>query len=481
MKILVVGGGTAGFISALILKKFLNATVDMVYSKKIGVAGVGEGATEHWQDFMNFIGIDQFTIIKECDATFKGGIKFENWSEKPYLHSVADPYSNKIAQYPHIYANLIINNSNYLNSKMLWENKIDSWFLNKNERPPFNQYHFNTFKLNDFLTKLANSFNIKMFDDEIKDVVFKENGEINFLIGEKNQYNYDFYIDASGFGKILIGKMGAEWVSFSKYLKMKSAIVFPSADEDEYNLWSYAKAMDYGWIFKTPVWGRHGNGYIFDSDYINADRAKEELDKEFGYDVEIKKTFNFDPGYLKNSWIKNCAAVGLSAGFVEPLEASSIGSTIQQSYLLMHKITNYSKKEIDNYNKSFVSIMENIRDYLVLHYITKKNNTQFWIDVSNIKLPESLENNLQIWKNKMPIREDFKNQSPHCLFWEDNFIFIMHGLKLFNIDSIKKEYYSLSPTIQYFAEDTLKNQKINELNKIGISHKKYIQIVRELL
>jgi tryptophan halogenase len=364
---------------------------------------------------------------------------------------------------------------------MLWENKIDSWFLNKNETPPFNQYHFNTFKLNDFLIKLANNFNIKMFDDEIKDVVFKENEEINFLIGENRQYSYDFYIDASGFGKILIGKMGAEWVSFSKYLKMKSAIVFPSADEDEYNLWSYAKAMDYGWIFKTPVWGRHGNGYIFDSDYINADKAKEELDKEFGYDIEIKKTFNFDPGYLKNSWIKNCAAVGLSSGFVEPLEASSIGSTIQQSYLLMHKITNYSEKEIDSYNKSFISIMENIRDYLVLHYITKKNNTQFWIDVGNIKLPESLENNLQIWKNKMPIREDFKNQSPYCLFWEDNFIFIMHGLKLFNIDAIKKEYYSLSPTIQYFAEDTLKNQKINELNKIGISHKKYIQIVRELL
>lgn len=481
MKILVVGGGTAGFVSALILKKFLNAEIDMVFSTKIGVVGVGEGATEHWQDFMSFIGIDQSTIIKECDATFKAGIKFENWSPEPYLHSVGDPYSNKVGQYSYIYAKLIANNEKYMNPKILWENKIDSWFLNKNDTPPFNQYHFNTFKLNEFLTKLAKSFNIKMFDDEIKEVVFKETGEINFLVGNNKNYNYDFYIDASGFARILINKMGANWISFSNYLKMKSAVVFPSADEEEYNLWSYAKAMDYGWIFKTPVWGRHGNGYIFDSDYISVDQAKEELDKEFGYDVEIKKSFKFDPGYLENSWIKNCAAIGLSAGFVEPLEASSIGSTIQQSYLLMHRIKNYSDKDIISYNKSFKSIMENIRDYLVLHYITKKENTDFWIDVKNIEIPESLKYNLEIWKNRLPIKEDFIDQSPYCLFWEDNFIFIMHGLGLFNIESIKKEYMCLSDNIRSMADNIIMNQKNAEIIRPNISHKKYIEIVRNYL
>lgn len=481
MKILVVGGGTAGLISALILKKFLNAQVDVVYSKNIGIIGVGEGSTEHFNDFMKFIEINHNSILKECDATFKSGIMFEGWSNKPYLHHVSPPFSNKIGQYPAIYAKQIAEEKNYVNPQHIWENKINSWFLNKSEEVPFNQYHFNTHKLNKFLTKIANSFQIKTTDDEIKEIIFKQNGEIDYVIGEKQNYNYDFYIDATGFKRLLIGKMGAKWISFGEYLKMKSAIVFSTPDEDEYNLWTLSKAMDYGWRFKIPTWGRHGNGYIFDSDYITADQAKEELDKEFGHDVEISKEFKFDPGYLENVWIKNCVAIGLSGSFVEPLEATSIGSTIQQSYLLMHKIMNYSEKEISYYNKNFKSIMENIRDYIALHYITKKNNNEFWKYIQNIELPETLKNNLEIWKHKMPIREDFVDQSSYSLFWEDNFTLIMHGLQMFNINSIKMEYKILSEDIKYQAEYIVNNQTAGEKDINFIYHKKYIEIIRKYL
>jgi hypothetical protein len=479
MKILVVGGGTSGLISALILKKFLNVQIDVVYSKNIGIIGVGEGSTEHFNDFMNFIGIDQHSIIKECDATFKSGIMFKDWSLKPYLHHVGQIFTNKFGQYPYIYAKQILKENNFVNSKYLWENKIDLWYLNKNQEPPFNQYHFNTYKLNEFLIKFANSFGIKTIDDEIKNVIFKQNEEIDYVVGEKQEYHYDFYIDATGFKRLLIGKMGAKWISFSKYLKMKSAIVFPTPDENEYNLWTLAKAMDYGWRFKIPTWGRTGNGYIFDSDYITADQAKEELDKEFGYDVEISKEFRFDPGYLENVWIKNCVAIGLSGSFVEPLEATSIGSTIQQSYLLMHKISNYSEKEINYYNSHFKSIMENIRDFICLHYITKKNNSVFWNDIQNLELPETLKNNLEIWKYKMPILEDFQNQSRYSMFWADNFIIIMHGLNLFNINFIKKEYDMINNEIKILAEKTIFDYIDREKNLKIIKHKKYIELIRK--
>jgi tryptophan halogenase len=477
LKILIVGGGTAGLISALILKKFLNMQIDVVYSKNIEIIGVGEGSTEHFNDFMKFVGINHFSIIKECDATYKSGIMFDKWEQKKFFHNVSEPFSNKIAQYSYFYANQISNNYDHINDTNLWENKINAIFLNKNFSP-FNQYHFNTYKLNNFLTKIANSFDIKTIEDEIKKVMFKQNGEIDYVLGEKQNYHYDFYIDATGFKRLLIGKMGAKWISFGKYLKMKSAIVFPTPDENEYNLWTLAKAMDYGWRFKIPTWGRHGNGYIFDSDYITADQAKEELDKEFGYDIEIKKEFKFDPGYLENVWIKNCVAIGLSGSFVEPLEATSIGSTIQQSYLLMHKILNYSEKEINYYNSHFKSIMENIRDFVCLHYITKKNNSMFWKDIQNIELPETLKNNLEIWRYKIPIEEDFIGQSKYSMFWQDNFICLMHGLKIFDAPYIKNELKNTNIEIKNKIKNDWENYLFDINNSVFLKHKNFLKYIR---
>jgi len=155
MKILIVGGGTAGLICANILKKFLNADIDIVRSEKIGIVGVGEGSTEHFRDFIEFVGIDQYDLIRECDATYKSGIMFDEWTEKPYLHHVGYPFNSVFGQYSYAYAKQISDNEEFLSSKMLWENKVEQYFLNKPEEFPFNQYHFNTYKLNDFLSKFS--------------------------------------------------------------------------------------------------------------------------------------------------------------------------------------------------------------------------------------------------------------------------------------------------------------------------------------
>jgi flavin-dependent dehydrogenase len=478
MRVLVVGGGTSGLISALILKRFLNIDVDVVYSKNIGIIGVGEGSTEHFNDFMNFVGIDYFSIIKECGATFKSGIMFEGWTEEPYLHSVGAPFSNKIGQYPYVYSRQISNNSNRVNSQIIWDNKLSEQYLNSKKVAPFNQYHFDTHKLNDFLIKFANKAGINTIVDDVKDVVFKETGEIDYVVGDIKTYNYDFYIDSTGFKRLLIGKMGARWVSFSEFLKMKSAVVFQTPTNEEYDLWTLAKAMDYGWRFQLTTQDHIGNGYVFDSDYVSLDKIKEELDKEMGFDVNIAKTFSFDPGHLETPWVKNCVAVGLSGSFVEPLEATSIGTTIQQTYLLMHKLLNYSEKDISVYNRSFTSIMNNLRDFIFLHYITKKETTDFWKDVRGITPPDSLSNKLELWKNKLPIKEDFLEQSQYSLFWEDNFTVVMHGLNLFNTDSIRAEYNALSNDFKNIADQ----QVINLLNtETGISHKKFIQTVTKYL
>lgn len=480
MKVLVVGGGTAGFISAIILKRFLNSDVDIVYSNEIGTIGVGEGSTEHFAEFMKFANIDQYSLIKECDATYKCGINFINWSDQNYLHYVGSPFNSKFGQYNFIYGRQISNNLNYIHPTFLLDNKIPKWYLNKNDSPPFNQYHFNSLKLIEFLKKIAISWGVNIFEDNITNINVSSNGYIESIDGESTKYNYDFYIDATGFKKLLISKIGAKWQSYNKYLKMNSAVVFQTPDENNYNLWTSATAMKYGWMFKIPVWGRHGNGYIFDKNYINADDAKEEISSYLNKDINFGKEFQFDPGQLDKFWINNCCAVGLSAAFVEPLEASSIATTIQQTFLLMHNIRNFNNKTIDSYNKSINSIMENIRDFIILHYLTDKKDTDLWIDLANIELPDSLQEKLDIWQKRLPIKEDF-DQSNYLLFTDSNFISVLNGLNLLNKNEVAKEYNKMHSSMQCYATDIVDNYLNEELNYSFFSHKEIITLIRNYM
>jgi tryptophan halogenase len=477
----VVGGGTAGLISALILKERMNLEINLVYSSNVGIVGVGEGSTEHFRDFMSFVGISDSDIIKECDATFKIGVMFDDWiKNEKYMHSVTFPFNKTVGQYSHVYAKQISENSKYLYQDSILQNIVPARLINIDNAREVNQYHFNTFKLNDFLKRKAIERGIKVFDDDIEQIELDENGFIDFIIGEKSKYKSDFYIDATGFKRILMNKLNVKWKSFSKYLKLNSAITFPTGDEDNYNFWTLAKAMNAGWRFKIPTWGRHGNGYIYDDNFITADEAKLEIEKELGHEIEIGKTFKFDPGALETVWSKNCVAMGLSGCFFEPLEATSIGLTIQQSFLLMHKLQNYDEKVIKNYNQSFEKITENIRDFVVLHYLTKRDDTDFWKNILTVEIPESLKYNLKKWKTKLPIREDFKENSDYSMFSSSNFIVVMAGLNLFDNDAILKEYEFLSPNIKNDAEITINSVTLEEKFRQYLNHKEIIKVIREI-
>jgi tryptophan halogenase len=429
---------------------------------------------------MEFVGIKPSEIIKECDATFKIGVMFDNWvTNKKYLHSVGEPFGTRFGPYYAIYAKQISENSDLLCSDNLEKNLVNVNSLNVNLNPPTNQYHFNTFKLNEFLKKIALNKGIKLFDDEIIDVKLEENGFIKTLVGKKTEYSSDFYIDATGFQKTLVNKLEVKWKSFNKYLTLNSAITFQTKDEDNYNFWTLAKAMKSGWRFKIPTWGRHGNGYIYDNNFITADKAKLELEEELGYEVEIGKTFNFDPGALETVWNKNCVAIGLSGSFFEPLEATSIGLSIQQSFLLMDKIQNYDDKVIESYNNSFNSIVENIRDFVVLHYLTKRNDTDFWKNILNLEIPESLKNNLEKWKTKLPTGEDFLNVSGYSMFGPQNFIKVMHGLNLFDKEAILKEYNFLSNDYRSAANQMINDHLHSQSSSNFMNHKDILRVIRE--
>jgi tryptophan halogenase len=483
MRICIVGSGTAGLASALIMKtRFPDYQVDIVCSKRIGIIGVGEGSTEHWTAFADFVGINTGEMIAKCNATMKIGIVFENWGVPPYMHSIQDGYNlvwNK--KYPFIYGKLVSDEepSTKLSGEIFWDNKIQKWFL-ENNQTPVAQYHFDTFKLNDYLTDIALNKGIAIYHDEIIDASLTDDGSIDQLISQDATYNYDFYIDCTGFKKFLISKLGAKWVSHKEYLKTNSAIVFQTPDTDNYNMWSLARAMDYGWLFRTPVFGRWGNGYIYDSEFLTPEQAKAEVERVLGHEITIGQHITYDPGALDQAWIKNCCAIGLSSSFVEPLEASSIGASIQQCFMLMNRIVNYNQSSIEKYNESFRDIVENIRDFITLHFVCPRRDTAFWRKVAEVKLPTSLEQNLNIWKTHMPIEDDFEKISKSVLFKELHFIFILHGLQLFNSDKIKEEYVSIPSGTQEYAK-----QVISELTTTNssnqehtITHKQMLEAIR---
>ena len=256
---------------------------------------------------------------------------------------------------------------------------------------------------------------------------------------------------------------------------MNEAIAFPTKDTEEYNMFTISKAMKFGWLWRIPTFGRWGNGYVFNSDYINADQAKKEAEEYIGHEVEIFKNIKFDAGALDKVWINNCVAIGLSANFVEPLEATSIGTSIQQAFLLMHNLPNYNESVSDSYNNQVNFIMNNIRDFIVLHYITKRQDSNFWKDINKNEIPDSLKENLNKWKCRLPIREDFL-QSNYLLFYECNWINVLYGLKLLNIDNLKKDISYLNKEAVNRTEIELKN--ISLYNPKTIAHKEYLKFIR---
>lgn len=276
-KITIVGGGTAGCISALILKKrFPDCSIGIILSKNIGIVGVGEGSTEHWADFCEYVGINHYEVIQECGATFKLGIYYDNWDEEPFMHSIIKSNAINASGYYYGYANIISNRKSKrkFQPNYIWENKCLMNNFNHENNVPTNQFHFDTFKLNNFLQKKCIESGVSIVEDDIIDASLDSNGDIEYVYSKTKHYHSDFYIDCSGFKRLLLNqKMNVKWKSYSEYLPLNSAIAFPTEEMEEYNMWTKATAHNAGWGWTIPVQGRTGNGYVFCDKFITKEKG----------------------------------------------------------------------------------------------------------------------------------------------------------------------------------------------------------------
>jgi tryptophan halogenase len=236
---------------------------------------------------------------------------------------------------------------------------------------------------------------------------------------------------------------------------MKEAIVFPLPyTSEELPMYTRSRAMTAGWMFTIPVQTRTGNGYIYDSDYITREQAQAEVEQVLGHPIEVARHIRFDPGCVDRAWIDNCCAVGLSASFVEPLEATSIGTTIQQMFLLINRLPDATPASQARYNQSVQDIMTNIRDFVLAHYRTPRRDTEFWRAQSQVELPASLAHQLDYWRTNLPQAEDFAGVSPYVLFKEANWTQVLWGLDHFDQAAIQTHYEMTSEQVRAWVEDT---------------------------
>ena len=484
--ICIVGGGNSGLMAALFIKKLIpTISITLIKSKNIGTIGVGEGSTEHWAIFAQSTGINIADLMNECGSTIKVGIKFENWhgDGTSYYHSIYESLGTMEPNTGAALTMMRLIGDGTGSEELHWDLPMQGYV-----REPFNdyfQFHFDSEKLNEFLQKNCAQSGINIIDSEITDIKLDEDGFIDSIVDtEGKTYSADFFIDSSGFRRVLSSKLGSEWVDWSKYLPLNSAIAFQTPYEEKLPAYTLARAMNSGWSWRSPVQDRFGNGYVFSDNFITEEQALDEIQQYYKDTINIGRKINFKSGKINKAWIKNCLSIGLSSNFVEPLEASSIATTVKQLQMFLGGIYNWSKEDtgsIKKYNEKFDDMMLNILDFIQLHYFTERNDTEFWRWCKNeMTVTDFNKENLEVFKknfvNQLILPEDATTDNFRiydCLNW----IQVMHGLRMFDSKKIK-EIYEMHFSHHRQQDEYILKQMPIELSKEWMTCREAVNLVK---
>ena len=417
--IVILGGGTAGWMTANLLQKKWRQRgiqISVVESPDIGIIGVGEGSTPLLKEFFDSIEISESEWMPQCNATYKNGISFNDWSTVPGYESYFHPFpcSLDFATFGFLYkytelrrkgADVLAHPNRFSLMAGLTERKLAPLPA---ENFPFHfqyGYHFDSVLIGKFLREKAKESGVSHIEATVEKVEQESDGSIKSLLLNTGQIlSGDFFVDCSGFASILLQKtLKVPFVSFSENLFNDSAVAIPTDIETEIPAETLSTALSNGWAWKIPLTNRFGNGYVFSSKYCSPDEAETELRSHLNIlesDVEARH-LKMKVGRVQETWEKNCVAVGLSQGFIEPLEATALQfvySTIEQFSQALEE-GNFSGKNRDEFNARMNANFEGVRDYIVLHYKTNsRSDSQYWIDNrENQKISDNLRAMIECW------------------------------------------------------------------------------------
>jgi tryptophan halogenase len=493
-KYVIAGGGTAGWITALTIQRHYPETeVTLIESEEIGILGAGEGTVPDAVMSLDQLGIRVNDIVKYANGTLKNGIKFTNWNGDGkyfyngfgYPNGVSCFYNSSINHsrtsfmvLEKIIAGEPLNDIEF--SAIISENKtvpflINSDINNKDSNPVMHftnignfALHFDAVALAGWLKMVGKSRGIKVINGKIKKINTDIDGYITSLkVDSGETIQADFIFDCTGFKRLIIGNFyNSEWKSYKDFLPVNKAIAFTQDLDPNGRIPSYTEAiaMKYGWVWKIPVGSRYGCGYVFDKNQISEEDAKKEVDTLTGEDTEIRRTFSFEPGTYQRTWIKNCVALGLASGFVEPLEATAIWTITSSLKYFLNNVKGVfckDEKQIKDYNNNVNTFNDNTLRFLYFHYLTKRNDTKFWTDFSNYtKTPEYID---YLYKNNKDVFYITNGSLASDNFLFESWLQVGVGNKFFNAEEAEKSLQSFRKGIRNSVYEPMRLKYLKNL------------------
>ena len=488
MKIVIAGGGTAGWLSALFLAKqnlhrdIPAYDVTLIESDDIPIIGAGEGSTGVLQKVLlstltELEGFNEQEFFQNCNTTFKLGIDCIDWNgvgDRFFESLSGTQTSNWPLDRDFTICSKYGKAADSTANKYLWEKNLTPFLKNQNTDnvEPGYAYHFDAHKVGEWFKKIALENGIKLQKGTITDTKLNsKNGELQkVILKDGTEIESDFWIDCTGFNRVLSKSVGSEWVSYSEYLPINSALVYSHKYEEgeEISPATTAWAMPNGWMWQIPTQERLGCGYCYSDKFVSEEQALKELQEVTGRKITPLRTIKFDSGRLKEVWKKNVLSIGLSSSFLEPLEATSIHSSIiQLVHLTQHHLSPYKedmmrKSNIEANNKHFNIMLDEFRALIQIHYITKRDDTPFWKYVNNdLKKDPLVEKILDICKYRVPNSNDFPHYNGAASWGVFNWILAGNDLiskdvldKSLNIHNFEKESEQIyKHMVKHFAFD----------------------------
>jgi flavin-dependent dehydrogenase len=492
MKICVIGGGTAGWLAALWITKMQKGQhrVTVIESSKIKIIGAGEGTTGHFSGIIKNVignfGINEAEFMKETGATQKMGIRFSNW--KGQGDSFISPIDNAPTLGESEWDLLMQYHCAYVDDQhpnratmcgVLGEKGLSTYDRNHWESYGFCAYHFDGHKVGQYFKKIAAPLCEQVVDSEFLSASLDEQGYISSITLTNGQtIEADWFLDATGFARVLAPSVDAKWVSYKEWLTCDRAIPFllPHKGRNVASL-TDSVALSAGWMWKIPTQTRYGCGYVYDSSCISYDQALDELERFLGHRVEPIKHIEFEPGRLEETFCKNVVFIGLSGIFLEPLQATSIHGTISQLQCFHNLILrpdsaarsiHQNRRANEIMNRDF----DQFADLIQTHYRSGRTDTEFWKKQQALPARPCVEY----------LKELGSRRWPHPFDWESGwgsagygvFIYVMLHYGWIDLDEIRP---TVNPKIK--AAYDRWQQKIKGVTDRVMSHDQMIESLLE--
>jgi tryptophan halogenase len=505
-QVIVVGGGTAGWLTAANLAKKFNSVhadaiqVTLIESPDIPTIGVGEGTWPTMRKTLAKLGISETTFLTKCNASFKQATKFVNWQQPAkdginnhYYHlftSINDPVEFNLAPYWKL--GVIGENKSYADTVSMQATICElglapKLITNKEFEGIQNYaYHLDAGLFTDLLREHATSaLGVKHISANVTDVNLDESGFIASINTDTaGVIDGGFFVDCTGFKSLLIGKaLGIPFKSISDTLLADHALAIQVPYESEQSNISsctISTAQEAGWTWDIGLANRRGTGYVYSSAHSSHDRAEQVLRDYIGPQAAQldARLIKMNVGYREKFWHKNCFAIGLSAAFVEPLEASAI-YLIEASANMLTELFPRDRQAMlsveKKVNKSFKFRWDKTIDFIKMHYFLSKRTEPFWIDNKALStVPNSLVESLECWQHQLVTSYDFDNvYEPFPL---DSYQYVLYGMGFEQSLAFNKSSYSMNKLakqqydkVQKLTQQIQKQLPENRalLNKIG--------------